>query len=98
MYGGVDSKSKVLRSFWSFNIDVNRWTELNNRGPERRAYSSLTPMLDGLALFGGLDDGNTNELEVPKVFGDLWLYKKGLWMRVHTEGTHPTPRFDHTAG
>ena len=55
-----------------------------------RAYATVTPMLGGVALFGGINGDN-------EVLGDLRMYKNQLWMHVSTKGIPPSPRYEHTA-
>ena len=47
-------------------------------------------MLGGIALFGGINGDN-------EILSDLRIYKNHIWMNLGTNGTPPSPRFDHTA-
>lgn len=102
IHGGFGERGEMLDSPAELSMASLRWRRIRTEGsgPGQRAYHTAVSvklkrdsLASGIYFFGGMDETRT-------ATNELHLLKAGphgcIWSLIHTTGTAPAPRFQHS--
>ncbi len=90
LFGGRDGRT-LFHDLWSYDLDTDRWTELDPDGdiPSARfGHEAVWVEGTGVVVFAGQAGPTT-------FFNDLWAYDPAAnaWTRISVEGSRPKARY-----